>query len=584
VTAESSPASAFHIVGGMEFGQWSFLTRHFFRRMFRNDFVDFEDQMKERLIAVLSVLAIVLLWSSHLALFKYVIVPDTNLSWQEKSYVFTLMMIIFGLVTLLEWDVLFPDRQDFLNLIPLPVRLRTVFLAKLGSFFLFIGLFSVAMNSGAAVLFAIYLAPWRSDRNLLFFGWHILSHLISAFAACFFVFFACVFLHFILMAVLPDRVYRRISLAVRVVLVGGFIFLLLAFLLEPKILDKSFLSLAKFKEAGDPLLVRFPPFWFVGLYERLLGTTDPVFAAQTRAAVLALLLSLGGFAAASGLSYYRHVRKTLESEKKRRGVLPGLREAWSGFLGRTVLRSHEERAVYGFFTRTVRSGPKQRIALAYYTAVGAGVLALYIVSARGAFRDLSPTNAGLLVQPLFLSFVIVAGFRSLVNIPAWPAANWIFEVTETGRTRLYSSGLKKAVFLRWLLPFSGLVFGFHLFIWKFWPALEHAVFVLVVSSLGLEAFFFRFRKVPFACSTVPGKTKFHTRLIPIVGGSFVFFSLMSVIERALLRTPGILPVFLAAAAGCWLAIRLANVRFYREASLVFEEQPEPALLTLPEEI
>jgi hypothetical protein len=582
LTLKSAPLSASQAGRGGEFSQWSFLTRHFFRRMFRNDFVDFEDQVKERLIAVLSVLAIVLFWSSELALFKYHFVPDANLSWQEKSYVFTLMMIIFGLVTLLEWDVLFPDRRDFLNLTPLPVRLRTIFLAKLGSFALFIGLFSVAMNSGAAVLFAIYLAPWRSEKSLLFFGWHIVSHLASAFAACSFVLFACVFLHFFLMAVFSGSFYRRISLVVRIVLVGGFIFLLLAFLLEPAILDKSFLSLAKYKEAGDPLLVRFPPFWFVGLYERLLGTSDPVFSAQARAAVLALLFSLAGFAAASGLSYYRHVRKTLESGKGR-SVLSGLREAWSGLLGRTVLRSHEERAVYGFFEETVRSGPKQRVALAYYVAVGAGVLALYIVSARGAFRDLSPANAGLLAQPLFLSFVIVAGFRALVNIQAWPAANWIFEVTETGRPRLYSSGLKKAVFLRWLLPFSALVFGFHLFIWKVGPALEHAVFVLLVSSLGLEAFFFRFRKVPFACSTVPGKTKFHTRLIPIVGGSFAFFSLMSVIERAILRAPGMVPVFLAAAAGVWLAFRAANARFYRTASLVFEEQPEPALLTLPEE-
>jgi len=35
---------------------------------------------------------------------------------------------------LLEWEMLFPDRRDFINLTPLPVRLRTVFAAKLASF------------------------------------------------------------------------------------------------------------------------------------------------------------------------------------------------------------------------------------------------------------------------------------------------------------------------------------------------------------------------------------------------------------------------------------------------------------------
>jgi uncharacterized protein YhhL (DUF1145 family) len=109
--------------------------------------VDFEDQMKERLIAVLSVLAIIVGWSSEMLLFKYQFLPDAGRSWQEKSYLFTLMMILFGIVTLLEWDILFPDRRDFLNLMPLPIRLRTIFSAKLASFVLFVGLFSVAMNS-----------------------------------------------------------------------------------------------------------------------------------------------------------------------------------------------------------------------------------------------------------------------------------------------------------------------------------------------------------------------------------------------------------------------------------------------------
>ena len=87
---------------GEEAGQFAFLTRHFFGRLFRNEIVDFEDQMKERLIATLSVLAIVVFWSSELLLFKYHFVPDTGRSWEEKSYIFSLVMIIFGIVTLLE--------------------------------------------------------------------------------------------------------------------------------------------------------------------------------------------------------------------------------------------------------------------------------------------------------------------------------------------------------------------------------------------------------------------------------------------------------------------------------------------------
>jgi hypothetical protein len=564
-----------------EAGQIAFLTRHFFDRLFRNEVVDFADQMKERLIAVLAVLAIVVFWVSEMLLFKYHFVPDVNVSWQEKAYVLTLVMILFGIITLLEWDVLFPDRQDFLNLMPLPVRLRTMFFGKLLSSVLFIGLFSVAMNIGSAVLFSMYLAPWRAEGNLLFGARYVGAHLAVAFAACAFVFFACVFLQFLLMAVLPRRLYRRLSLLLRGTLLAAFAFLLLAFFFEPGVLDDSFRSLPGLKESEAALFFRFPPLWFVGLYERLLGSPDPAFLPLARSAGLAILLALAGFVAASGLTYRRHVRKTLETERGS-SRLAGVREAWEGLFGRAVLRAPEERAVYGFFSRTLRSSPKQRVHMVYYLAMAGAVIMLYLIINRQGFRDLSPGNTSLLAQPLVLIFVILAGLRSVVNIPASPKANWIFETTETGRTMLYVRGLKKALFFRWLVPLAGLVFASHLLIWPAGPSLRHAAFILVVAGLVLEGFFRHFRKVPFACSFVPGKFKFHVWGIPLTISFLAFLALVSRLERALLESGPAFVGFLTGAAGLWLAVHLANRRYYGRTPLLFEDEPEPAMVTLPD--
>ena len=566
---------------GEEAGQFAFLTRHFFGRLFRNEIVDFEDQMKERLIATLSVLAIVVFWSSELLLFKYHFVPDTGRSWEEKSYIFSLVMIIFGIVTLLEWDVLFPDRQDFLNLTPLPIRLRTIFTAKLASFVLFIGLFSVAMNSGSSVLFAIYLSPWRAGANLLFAARYLAAHIISSFAACFSVFFACVFIQLFLMVLLPYRAYRKVSLLVRGVLVAVLIFLFLAFLVQPGILASSFPTMARLKDAGDPSLLRLPPLWFTALYEKLLGTRDLMFGTLARTAILAILLSLASFGAASGLSYRRYVRRTLEATGGKLWF-PGLRERWGRLFGRAALRAPEERAVYGFFAQTVRSSPKQRITLTYFLAVAAGMVSLYIMANRSGFRVLTPGNGSLLVQPLFLAFVILAGLRTVVNIPAAPLANWVFEVTETGRTSSYAAGAKKAVFFRWLLPLSGVILVTHAFLWGFTPAFEHALFGLTMGGLGVEAFFYRFRQVPFACASLPGKVKFHTWGVPFVILSFLFFALTTAVEKSLLRAPWRFVFFFAAAAGVRLAFAAGNRRYYRGAALIYEEQPEPALVTFPD--
>ncbi|HYA49093.1 MAG TPA: hypothetical protein VEG35_05280, partial [Burkholderiales bacterium] len=441
-----------------EAAQLTCLTRHFFGRLFRNETVDFEDQMKERLIATLSVLAIIVFWATELLLFKYHFVPDTNISWQEKLYLYALVMIIFGIVTLLEWDVLFPDRQDFLNLTPLPIRLRTLFLGKLASFVLFVSLFSAAMNCGAGVLFSVYLTPWRAEGNLLFAAWYVVSHLLASLAACFFVFFACIFLQFLLMAVLPRFLYRTAALLVRGALLAILIFFLLAFLIEPGILDRSFQSLTALKAVHDPFFLRFPPFWFVGLFETLLGTADPMFAAGARMALWAVVFSLAAFGAASGLSYVRHVRRTLEAERTR-VPLSGLREKLSGLFRRLALRTPEERAVYPFFSKSLRTSPKHRSAMNAYLAIAAGVVLLFLISNRDGLRGLTPANRPLLAQPFVFALVVLVGLRSLVNIPVSPAANWVFEATETGRPARYAAAARKAVFFRWLVPLAVLVFA-----------------------------------------------------------------------------------------------------------------------------
>jgi hypothetical protein len=563
----------------LEARQLALLTRHFFGRLFRNDMIDFEDQMKERLIVVLALLAVFFGWASLLLLFKYHFVPDINRSWQEKNYVFTLMMLVFGLATLLEWDVLFPDRRDFNNLAPLPVRLRTVFAAKLASFIMFVALFSVATMSLSAGLFSIYLTQWRTNTIGLAVR-YIVAHLAAGFAAAFAVFFGVVFLQFVLMALLPNALFRRLSTALRFVLAAGVVFLLLSFIIAPTILGRSFHDLEGLKETGNPFMFRFPPLWFVGLYEVLLGSRDPVFAAEARTAGLAMLLALAAFAGSAALSYRRHVVKILETRKTRAPTDPA-RRAWRTMLAATVLRTPEERAVRDFFVDTLRSSPRHRMALVYYAASGAaGILAL-VAARRTGFRDLTPANGFLLVLPLLLAFTIVTALRVIVDRPASPEANWIFRLTETPRTSRYASGLKKAVILDFLVPLFLAVLAAHALIWDFGTALLHAAFGLIVASLGVEAAFFRYRKVPFACTWVPGRLKLHFTAIPVLVGLLLTMMILAAVEKAVLDGLFAAVSFLAASIAAAAALRAGNRRFYRTSgSLRYDEEPEATLIQL----
>ncbi len=565
--------------GHIELGQFSILTRHFFGRLFRNDMVDFEDQMKEKLIVSLSLLAVFFSWASWLMLFKYHFVPDVNRSWQEKNYIFTLMMLVFAVITLLEWDVLYPDRRDFLNLTPLPVRLRTVFAAKLASFVLFIGLFSVAMMSVSSVLFSMYLTEWRANSLVLAVR-YVFSHLAAGFLAAFTVFFSVVFLQFLMMAILPDSLYRKSALAIRFVLAAGLIFILLSFAVAPTVLGRSFHDLESLKDAGDPFLFRFPPLWFVGLYEVLLGTRDAVFEAEARTAGLAFVLALAAFIGSGAVSYRRHVRKTLEVRKVRPSFLRW-RNGWRKVLAASFLRTPEERSVYSFFSDTLRSSPAHRMTLVYYMAAGAAALLVLVVAYRESFRTLTPGNGFFLVLPLLLAFTIVIGLRVLVDRPIALEANWVFRLAETTRTSRYASGLRKAVVLKFLVPLFLVVLAVHAVLWPFGVALAHTAFGFIVSVLGVQAAFYRYRKIPFACSWVPGKLKLHFTAIPCLIGLLLSMMALAAIERSVLADHVRALVFLAIAAAAGLAFWQGNQRFYGTVDLSFDEEPEAAMIELP---
>ena len=559
-------------------GPFVLLTRHFFGRLFRNDTVDFEDQMKEKLVVVLSLLAVFFGWASGLLLFKYHFVPDIGRSWQEKSYIFTLMMLVFGLVTLLEWDVLFPDRRDFLNLAPLPVRWRTVFAAKLASFVLFIGLFSTAMMSLSAGLFSMYLTQWRTDTVGLA-ARYVAAHLAAGFVACFAVFFAVVSLQLLLAAALPRALLRRVSTALRFVLAAGLVFLLLSFVLAPSTLGREFQDLGALKERSDPFMFRYPPLWFVGLYEVLLGTRDPVFEAEARTAGLCLAIGLIAFLGSAAASYRRHVLKTLETDRSR-PARPRWREARQRLLGATVLRSPEERAVFRFFEETLRSSPMHRMTLVYYLAAGAAGILVLVAGYRDSFRHLTPGNGFLLVLPLLLAFTVVVGTRVLVDRPAAAEANWVFRLTETRRIDRYAAGLKKAVIIKFLVPLFLGVLIVHAFLWAPGLALAHTGFGLLVSVLGTEAAFFRYRKVPFACTWVPGRLKLHVTALPGLVGLMLAMMALAAAEKSALQAAPRAAAFLAAAAAAAFGLRQGNRRFYRGAVLRFEEEPEAALIGL----
>jgi hypothetical protein len=71
----------------------------------------------------------------------------------DKFFFLSLSMIVLGLITVYEWDMLFPDRRDYMILTPLPLAARTVFFAKITALAAFLLIFTVAINICSTLMF-----------------------------------------------------------------------------------------------------------------------------------------------------------------------------------------------------------------------------------------------------------------------------------------------------------------------------------------------------------------------------------------------------------------------------------------------
>jgi len=114
-----------------------------------------------------------------------------------------------------------------------------------------------------------------------------------------------------------------------------------------------------------------------------------------------------------------------------------------------------------------------------------------------------------------------------------------------------------------------------------WPDRQNAGHLVVLGLLGMtlaDICLLRFQKIPFTCSYLPGKSRFHMAFL----GAFVVLWLGSeaaLLERHALRHSGSMAIMLALLAVVWIAVRWTAVTLAKgeEQELLFEEQAPPVL-------
>jgi hypothetical protein len=395
---------------------------------------------------------------------------------------------VTGFATVFEWDVLFPDRRDFLILAPFPIRLRDIFAARVAALGTFVLTLAGAVNLFPAVLLPLFSMsiPKIGAIGIIRIT---LAQLAAVAGASLFAFFSVAAMQGVLINLTSPGFFRRISPTIQMLGMSLMVIALLTFPLYTILLRPL--------AAGHSVWLNFfPPVWFTALYDLILPGGDAHFAAYGILGAKALAVAIVVFALSWALGFQRHYRRVLESEdtsSRTPAISP---------LGRFI-QSPEERAVFEFSGRILSRSTKHRVFLATYLSVGIsfGLLTTLVVRAG----KLGVSHEGLRSLPFLITFFVISGLRAALQFPAELASNWVFRLTESSWSELSRRATRNRVLMGGLAPVLVLIFPFELAVWGWSLGPLHLLFQLTAGVLLIEVLFWSFDKLPFTCSWFPGR-------------------------------------------------------------------------------
>ncbi|HEY2915568.1 MAG TPA: hypothetical protein VGK21_19530, partial [Candidatus Angelobacter sp.] len=187
----------------------------------------------------------------------------------DQYFFLTFSMAITGIVTVLKWDSILPDRRDYMNLAPLPIATRRIFLANVVAIVLIAVAFAVDVNAVSSLFFPMVVT--MEQPRFAAYVQFARAHFAGVLLASLFVSFALFALIGALMVLLPESIFRRISIYLRVLVV-----ILLLGLLCSTFAVAPLLSTL---HANAPSFLRWlPSVWFLGLSRTILGKANAAMA------------------------------------------------------------------------------------------------------------------------------------------------------------------------------------------------------------------------------------------------------------------------------------------------------------------
>ena len=395
--------------------------------------------------------------------------------------------VAMGIITVFEWDLFFPDLLDIFVLTTLPIRDRNLFFARVAAITIFIVGFLFDANFLAPLVIPSSFDPPSLTPLLA-------GHLLAVTAAGLFSAAFILALQGVFLSVLGARLFRKLSLFLQ----GAAIAVLLVMLFLFPVLSGA---IPVFLQSGSPYVLCFPPFWFLGIYQRVLEGPSalPIYSALAQTGCIALLATIVIAIIAYPFAYRRRVRQLVEgagTHDTRNWVARPLDK----LLNATLLRPPLRRAVFHFISQTLLRVQRYRIYLVLYGGVGLSVVVATILRFTVVHHQvrMEVSGDGIRAATAIIAFWTIAGLRMAFVSPGNQQGSWIFRIVH-GRPPRFGSAIQQLqaaklwVFLTALSITLAAFFSFRAIApWELltWPATVSQLVVSIGMCLLLTDIFF----------------------------------------------------------------------------------------------
>jgi hypothetical protein len=321
---------------------------------------------------------------------------------------------------------------------------------------------------------------------------------------------------------------------------------------------------------ASPAAAWLPPMWFVGLYQTSLGDADPLMRTLSGRAILGLEIAVAVAVLSYLVSYGRHRAWMVEG-----AAGPSRDRRWTGAILDRLIASPRQQAVIVFLWKTLMRSSQHRMILMAYGGIAAALIAAGLMGIGAMWNsERALTACFVWVHGITLLFLLL-GLRHLFSIPTELRANWLFQITEAEGRDEWLDAVDRfvlwaaaALVLLLPLPFEARVIG--------WRSLGAIALFVAIGLLLYEWLFQEWRKLPFTCSHLPGKTPLWILTLYAIGLVTMVPVLNAILSAALFSGAGFTFVLVMTAVA-WRRVHLTRREMWGELRLKYDEVADPAI-------